>query len=74
MIETLPLLTPDGQRGARTLARCHERLAHRRKRLRSAGKRVNTTYLAVERALIIAFCVIYMSGVVLIAFQMLGAG
>jgi len=74
MIETLPLLTPDYQRGARTLARCHERLARRRKRLPSAVKRANTTFAIVERALIIAFCVIYMSGVVLIAFQMLGAG
>ena len=74
MIETLPLLTPDGQRSARTLARCHERLARRRKRLPSADKPARTTYLVVERALIIAFCVIYMSGVVVIAFQMLGAG
>ena len=74
MIETLPRLTPDRERSARTLARCHKRLARRRKRLPSADTRANATYLAVERALLIAFCVIYMSGVVLIAFQMLGAG
>jgi hypothetical protein len=74
MIETLPLLIPDNRHSARTLARCHERLARRRKRLRSAEKPASTKYLAVERALVIAFCVIYMSGVVLIAFQMLGIG
>ena len=74
MIETLSLLRPDGQRSARTLARCHERLARRRTRLPSADKRASATYLAVERALLIAFCVIYMSGVVVIALEMLGTG
>ena len=29
MIQPLPLLTPNAQRGQRTIARCHERLAHR---------------------------------------------
>ena len=70
MIDTLPLLTPNAQRGERTIALCHERLARRRKRLASAG-RVNARYLAVERALIGGFCVIYLSGVALVAIQML---
>lgn len=70
MIETLPLLTPNAQRGERTIARCHERLARRRKRLEGA-KRTSARYLAVERVLIGGFCVIYLSGVALVAIQML---
>ena len=64
MIESLPLLTPNAQRDERTIARCHERMARRRK----------TTYLALERALILGFCVLYMSGVALLAIQMLSGG
>jgi hypothetical protein len=71
MIETLPLLTPNAQRGERTIARCHERLARRRKRVESASRRTSTKYLAVERVLIVGFCVIYLSGVALVAIQML---
>ena len=71
MIETLPLLTPNAQRGERTIARCHERLARRRKRLEAAATRTSARYLAVERVLIGGFCVIYLSGVALVAIQML---
>lgn len=70
MIQPLPLLTPNAQRSQRTIARCHERLARRRKRLGSAGGG-STTYLAIERALIGGLCVIYLSGVALVAIQML---
>ena len=70
MIEPLPLLTPNAQRGQRTIARCHERLARRRKRFGPA-EGGNTTYLAVERALVGVLCVIYISGVALVAIQML---
>jgi hypothetical protein len=70
MIQPLPLLTPDAQRGQRTVARCHERLARRRPDVR----RGNTTYLAIERALIGGLCVIYISGVALIAIQVLSGG
>jgi hypothetical protein len=66
MIQPLPLLTPNAQRSQRTIARCHQRLA----RLR-AVRGVNTTYLAVERALIGGLCLIYISGVALVAIQML---
>ena len=69
MIQLLPLLTPSAQRSQRTIARCHERLA----RLRPA-RGVNTTYLAVERALIGGLCLIYISGVALVAIQMLSGG
>jgi len=70
MIQPLPLLTPNAQRGQRTIARCHERLARRRKRMELA-EGGNTTYLAVERALVGMLCVIYISGVALVAIQML---
>ena len=71
MIEALPLLKPDPLRGGRTTARCHDRLARQRKRLYAAVRRSNTTYLAVERTLVGALCVIYISGVALIAIQVL---
>ena len=70
MIQPLPLLTPNAQRGQRTIARCHARLA----RLRPVVRRRNTTYLAVERALIGGLCLIYISGVALVAIQMLSGG
>jgi hypothetical protein len=72
MIQPLPLLTPNAQRGQRTIARCHERLA--RKRLGPAVRcGSNTRYLAAERALIGGLCVIYISGIALVAIQMLSA-
>jgi hypothetical protein len=74
MIETLPLLTPDADRGERTRARCHEQLAQRRQRLEPSPKRANTSYLLVERALIGVLCTMYISGVALIAIQMLSGG
>ena len=70
MIKPLPLLTSNAQRGQRTIARCHQRLA----RVRPAGRRGNTRYLAVERALIGGLCLIYISGVAVIAIQMLSGG
>ena len=73
MIETLPLLTPNAGRGKRTIARCHERLARQRKRL-EANVCANARYLAVERVLIGGLCVIYISGVALVAIQMLSGG
>ena len=72
MIETLPLLIPDPQRSARTTARCHERLARRRKRLAPVtGKRPTPRSGTVERALIGIFCVVYLSGVALVAIEVL---
>jgi hypothetical protein len=73
MIETLPLLTPDAHRAERTRARCQERMA-RRKHLQSSVTRANTGYLAVERALVGVLCTMYISGVALIAIQMLSGG
>jgi hypothetical protein len=74
MIAHLPLLTPDAERGRRTIARCHQRLARRRARLRSADSGVNTTYLAIERALIGGLCAIYISSVFILALRMLSGG
>jgi hypothetical protein len=71
MIGTLPLLTPDAQRGERTRKRCHERLARERSLHKSSGRRGNTNNLDIERALIGALCAIYISGVALVAIEML---
>ena len=70
MIRPLPHLTPDADRRRRTIARCHRRLA----RLRSVRGAGNTTYLAIERALIGGLCLIYICGVALVAIQMLSVG
>lgn len=74
MIETLPLLTPDGRRSDQTIARCHERLARRHKRRMTSSARPDTTYLAVERTLVGGLCVIYISGVALVAIRVLMGG
>jgi hypothetical protein len=71
MIEMLPLLTPDPQRCKNTLTQCHERLARRRSSRNTSGRHGNSTYLAIERALIGGLCVIYVSGVAAVAIQML---
>ena len=74
MIETLPLLTADAHRGARTIARCHRRLARRRQHLEAAASLANARYLAVERVLVLGLCVIYISGVAILAIRMLSGG
>ena len=69
----LPLLTPSAERSQRTIARCHETLTRRRKR-QEAATRTNARYLAVERAVIGGLCVVYISGVLFVALQMLSGG
>ncbi len=71
MIETLPLLTPDAPRCERTLKRCHERLTRGRTHDNSPRGRANTIHLVVERALIAGLCAVYISGVALVAIEML---
>lgn len=71
MIETLPLLTPHPQRCERTLTRCHQRLARQRDGRHTTGGHDTGRYLAIERALIGGLCVIYISGIALVAIQML---
>ena len=74
MIETLPLLTPNVRRSERTLARCHDRLSRQHKRRITVVAHPNTTYLAIERAVIGVLCVIYMSGVAAVAIKVLMGG
>jgi hypothetical protein len=66
----LPLLTPSAARSERTIAQCHDRLSRRRQRL-EAVKHANLRYLAIERAVIGGLCVIYISGVLLVAAEVL---
>lgn len=73
MIDTLPLLTPDPQRCERTRKRCSERLTRERTHRNSPGGRVNTIGVAIERVFIGGLCAIYISGVALVAIQMLSA-
>ena len=54
MIESLPLLTPDPVRGAKLLARCHDRLGRQRRRAESNG---------MERALMTGFAAHYVMAV-----------
>lgn len=71
MIGPLPVLTPNPQRSKRTLTRCHERLARRRRPRNTTRGRSDTTYLAIERALIGGLCVVYIAGVALVAIHVL---
>ena len=66
----LPRLTPSAERGERTITRCHEQLARRHQR-REAAKRTRARYLAIERVVGGALCVIYISGVLLVASELL---
>ncbi|MEO7134877.1 MAG: hypothetical protein ABI024_11730 [Vicinamibacterales bacterium] len=61
MIENLPLLSPDPGRGARTMSRCHQRLAARRRRLESRNIRPHRrAIITVERLLLTSVCVAYL--------------
>jgi hypothetical protein len=60
MIENLPLLTPDASRRARTVARCHDRLAARRRRIEARNRAPKTRAPSTERLLVAGFCVAYL--------------
>jgi hypothetical protein len=68
MIENLPLLTPDTSRGAKTIARCHHRLAARRRRrverdktkIEKRNRQPSPRALGAERLLVTGFCVAYL--------------
>jgi hypothetical protein len=60
MIETLPLLAPDSSRGARTMARCHRRLAAQRRRSEARHRPARPRGAVVERLLLAALCVVYL--------------
>ena len=60
MIENLPLLTPDASLGAKTIVRCHDRLAARRRKIAARNRAPNPRSLGAERLLVAGFCVAYL--------------
>ena len=62
MIENLPLLAPDASRSARTIARCHDRLAARRRKIEARNRRAEPgeRRRPSERLLWRGFCVVYL--------------
>ena len=61
MIENLPLLTPDASRSAKTIARCHDRLAARRRKIEARNRAAERCEaLGAERLLVAGFCVAYL--------------
>jgi len=60
MIETLPLLTSDASRRAKTIARCHDRLAAQRRKVEARNRASGARALGAERLLAAGFCVAYL--------------
>ena len=61
MIENLPVLAPDATRGARTISRCHERLAVRRRKVESRNRTPHRrAALSVEHLLLASVCAAYL--------------
>ena len=60
MIENLPLLTPDASRRAKTIARCHDRLAARRRNIEARSRQSGARAVAAERLVVVAFCFAYL--------------
>ena len=60
MIENLTLLTPDASRNARTIARCHERLAARRRKIAARNRASKPRAFGADRLLAAGFCVAYL--------------
>ena len=60
MIENLPLLRPDTSRSVKTVARCHDRLAARRRKLEARNRAPRLRALGTERLLVSGFCVAYL--------------
>ena len=59
MIENLPLLAPDPSRRANTIARCHDRLTARRRKI-EARNRAPKRAFGAERLLVAGFCLAYL--------------
>lgn len=59
MIEKLPLLTPDASRHAKTIARCHERLAARRRKIGARHRAPGAPAPGAERLVAAGLCVAY---------------
>ena len=60
MIENMPIVTPDTSSGARTIARCHDRLAARRRKIEVRHRAPNPRAPGAERLLVACFCVAYL--------------
>ena len=61
MIENLPVLAPDAARCARTMARCHERLAARRRKVESRTRRPQRgAPIIVEHLVLASVCAAYL--------------
>ena len=60
MIENLPLLTPDASLSAKTIARCHNRLAARRRKIEARSRPAGQKGSTAERLLVAGFCVAYL--------------
>jgi hypothetical protein len=71
MIDRLPSLAPNAARTARTLARCHTRLALKKRHEPASPERVarrRARHYVIERSALLGFGVIYLS---LLAFNVL---
>ena len=73
MIEPLPLLIPDAARTERVVARCRATLARHRQRIDAAAKPPGPRRLAIERAMVLGFCMVYLSAIVLTALEVAGS-
>lgn len=60
MTEQLPHLTPGAARAARTLARCHDKLAAQRARIEARNRPADPNTLATERLFLIGACAVYL--------------
>lgn len=72
MIEQLPLLTPDAAWSERVAARCRATLARRSQHKEAAARPPGARVLAIERAIVMGFCMIYLSAIFLTALEMAG--
>jgi hypothetical protein len=64
MTETLPPLTPDPARGARTMARCHARLEAHRRKIEERARTPHPKAIAAERLVLAGACFAYLVSMV----------
>jgi len=60
MIEKLTAIAPDAARSARTMARCHDRLAAHRRRIEARHRRRNPRTYLIERYVVFGLCAAYL--------------
>jgi hypothetical protein len=65
-------LTPDAARRARTLARCHDRLAARRAAIEARDRRPSPKTVAAERLVLAGLCVAYLISMAGTVLQVIG--